>query len=203
MVAFDNLLGIDLLIDDMQAQLTADGNTAKIVFGQREPARVRINPGPGQANRVVIVPGDEKGNLGDYGPAKRPRGLLGSATPRTLCTWNEQFRIFIWAFDPSEPENERAQYRAARFLHDQIVRAALLSPRISQADLDISKPTLVLGPLERKFGCEIVLLLTLRAKLPDDPGPVAPLDWVPVVPTTGDGVLRLPDDPEADVSPGT
>lgn len=196
----------DLLFEDVKANLLADGNTAAVLFGQRELAK-RINYGPGQANRIVFVPGDDKGAIGDYGPATTTRkpSFQGITTPRTLGTLREVFRVFCWAFDAAAPEDERAQYAAARYLHDQTVRAIHNSPHVGSASYELTKPTIVnvAGPLERKFGCEIMISLVIIAKLPDDPGPVTDPDFTTVKPTTGTGPTRLPDDGETDTTAGS
>ena len=193
----------DIIFERVIAQLAADSNTANVVFGARELAK-RINYGPGQANRVVFVPGDEKGAIGEYGPAvkSRPRSFEGINTPRTLFTLGEIFRVFCWAFDGTNPESERAQYVAARFLHDQVVRALY---KTSYGNFVLTKPTIVPQGVERKFGCEIVITLLVTAKIPDDPGPIADLDSTPIKPTTGIGptALAKTEPPENDGSDTT
>lgn len=182
-------LAFDILFEGVKTQLSADGNMANVVFGARELAK-RINYGPGQANRVVFVPGDEKGLIGEYGPAIKPRlpSFQGHVTPRTLFTLGEVFRIFCWGFDAATPEDERAQYVAARYLHDQVVRALY---HAGHGTFMLTKPMVVPNGAERKFGCEIMITLVVQAKLPDDPGPVVELDFTVVVPTTGIGPTKL------------
>ena len=189
-------LAFEILYDGVKAKLAEDGNTCAVVFGQREVAK-RINGGPGQANRVVFAPGDEKGAIGEYGEATKARlpSFQNRSTPRTLFTLGELFRVYCWAFDSSDPENELAQYRAARFLHDQVVRALY---HAGHGTFILTKPTIVPIGVERKFGCEIVINLTIIAKLPDDPGPVADPDFATVKPTTGIGPSIL-----EKVPPGT
>jgi hypothetical protein len=193
----------DLLFEDVVANLAADGNTANVVFGAREIAK-RVNFGPGQANRVVFVPGDEKGALGEYGPAvqARLRSFQGISTPRTLRTLEEVFRVYCWAVDATDPENERKQYVAARYLHDQVVRAMHNSAHVGTVNFVLTKPQIVPSGPERKFGCEIMVTLIVTAKIPDDPGPIADLDFANVKPTTAIGPTELPEEGETDTTSG-
>src|SRR5690242_19008704 len=122
-------LVVDIVYEGVVAERDEDGNTARVLFGQRALAQTRVTQGFGQANRVVFVPGDEKGAIGEYGPAVKPRlrSFENNSTPRTLFTLGEVVRVYVWGSDQTvpdgDPDYERAQYRAARFLHDQVVRA--------------------------------------------------------------------------------
>lgn len=202
-------LAIDILWEGLVANLAADGNTAKVLFGARALTATRAAPVEAQ-NRVVVVPGDEKGALGEYGPATKPRLGIGALTPRTLATLKEVFRVYVWAIDRSvadgQPDYERAQYRAARFLHDQVYRA-IFNCRAGTVQAQMTKPQVVVNTTERRAGCELVFWLVLTAKIPDDPGPVAEPDFTGVAPTTGIGptsiVVTEPGEEDgADVTPG-
>jgi hypothetical protein len=186
-------LAIDLMFEDLVSNLAADGNTARVLFGQRALTATRSAPVEAQA-RVVVVPGDEKGALGEYGPATKPRLGIGASTPRTLGTLKEVFRVYVWAQDRSvadgHPDYERAQYRAARFLHDQVYRA-IFNGRVGTVQAQMTKPQLVQGAVERKAGCELVFWVVLTVKIPDDPGPPSDLDFDDVKPTTGVGPTSL------------
>lgn len=197
----------DIIYSGCKLQLIADGNTTPVLFGKRELAK-RINKEVGVFRRVVFVPGDDKGAIGEYGPATKVRlpAFQGNVATRTLYTLTEVFRVYCFAFDASAPEDELAQYAAARYLHDQVVRALHLS---SHGNFTLDKPMIVPQPTERKFGCEIMITLNVIARIPDDPGPVEDPDFETVKPTTGVGPTRLasegeaPEDGEADGSDTT
>lgn len=186
-------LASDILFEDLVANLADDGNTAKVLFGARALTATRTAPVEAQA-RVVVVPGDEKGALGEYGPMTKPRLGIGALTPRTIGTFKEVFRIFVWAQDRTVADGhtdyERAQYRAARFLHDQVYRA-IFNSRVGTVQAQMTKPQVVQGTVERKAGCELMFWCVLTAKIPDDPGPVVDPDFTGVKPTTGIGPTAL------------
>lgn len=155
-------LALPKLYAGVQAVFTAEGTTAALSFGWREPSK-QINQGAGRANRIVFVPGDPGGALGKNGPARYP-----GRNPKPLATLAELFTVYVWAYDPSFPENELVQYKAARFLYDAWYRAAYHAARgtfaVSSAKWNIEKN-------ERRFGAEIEAVCTIDAMIPDSPWP--------------------------------
>src|SRR5690606_1560659 len=87
------------LYQDVRGYLAAREATAQTVvaFGDREVAK-QINQGTGRANRVVVAPGDDGGNLGGYGPPAK----IGR-NPRHLWEWQLTARVYVWAYDPAAP----------------------------------------------------------------------------------------------------
>ncbi len=160
-----SVFALSTLVEDVRAQFTADELTANIAFGWREPAKA-INQGVGGANRVLFVPGVD-GKVGQYAPPRNP-----GRNPRPLRTLLEQATVLCWAVDTSAPNDELAQYEAARTLHDQVVRAIYLSPNVGHGSFDISDPQWVASSTEKRFGAEIKFTLTVQAAITDELLPV-------------------------------
>jgi hypothetical protein len=169
------------LVQHTKTKLTALGVTAEVAFGEREVAK-QINQGPGRANRVVFAPGDDSGNLGSYeGPVKPGRN------PRSLWDWMLLFRVYVWAYDSSKPEDELVQWAAVVELHDVVMEAihpfvaAFYKPKDAK---NLAKP------MERRFGKEIVLLVELRQPVLATPktrtGPLQGQGHVLLVTPTGE-----------------
>lgn len=159
-------LALLLLYDDVAARFAAEAPTIQCSFGWREPTK-QINQGAGGAARVVFEPGVER-KAGKYTGARRP-----GRNPRPLRTMLESCTVRCWAFDASAPNDERAQYRAARLLHDATVRAIELSMRSKAlANLNpepFTDPKWVGDGVERQFGAELQFTLQLESIVPDTP----------------------------------
>lgn len=193
------ILALPLLFADVQAQLAADASTANVVFGWRERTKTRINQGPGGANRVVFEPGEEKGKAGEYAPPVKTRGVWGTRSLRSLGTFLETCTIECWAYDPDD-QSELAQYTAARHLHDHVIRAIYLSPRVGHGSFEVKDPMWIVDKKELRFGAAIKFTLIIQAKIVDDPGPPRDLDIEAVQPehAIGPAVIALPAGDETD-----
>jgi len=158
-VSFSNLF------DEVKTRLTAATVDATVVFGKREVTK-QINQGPGRANRVVFVPGDEAGALGAYEPVREPGPNLrsrviagGRRTPRSLWDWHVAGRVYVWAFDGTAPEDERKQWDAMVELHDYVVEAI---HGAASGNYKIRAPKDPAKTVERRFGCETMFVVELR-----------------------------------------
>lgn len=139
-------------------------------FGWREPAK-RTG-----ALRIVWVPGDdESGDMGEVAAARNPGG-----NPRPLATLNELFTVYLEAVDLDAPENERAQYIAARELYDAWLRAVYLAVHGAFA---IQGQTWVTEKSVRRYGATIRVLCTVEAMVPDATNELAATDASALVTT--------------------
>lgn len=164
------VFALEQLYDDVEALFAAEAaaedppiEPVPMVFGWREPAR------RGTSYRIVWVPGDDRsGELGELGPAKQP-----GRNPRPLWTLDEQFTVYLEAYDPTDAENERAQYHAARLLFDAWARAIY---RVARGTVRVAKPTWVTDKKVRRHGATLRVLASIDAMVPDTAYPLAPSD---------------------------
>lgn len=164
------VFALEQLFDGVAALIAADAaaedppvDPPPQTFGWREPAK------RGTPYRIVWVPGDDRnGDVGELGPAKQP-----GRNPRPLWTLDEQFTVYLEASDPTDPENERAQYHAARLLFDTWARAIY---RVGRGTVHVSKPTWVVDKKVRRHGATIRVLASIDAMVPDTAYPLAPPD---------------------------
>ena len=141
------------LYQHTKTELPKLGVTAEVVFGEREIGK-QINQGPGRANRVVFAPGDENGGLGGYqGPVKPGRN------PRSLWDWMLLFRLYIWAYDGSKPEDELVQWAALVELHDCVME--VIHPFVA-AFYRLNAAKNIAKPGERRFGKELLVVVEMR-----------------------------------------
>lgn len=169
------ILALEKLHDDVANVLMLDGTFGDVAplppltsslswraqpFGWREPGRQR------EAATIVWVPGDDKGgNLGELDAPKYP-GRLDPGRP--LGTLVELFTVYVSAFDETDPENERAQYHAARLLYDAWWRAVYLSAhgtvRVVSQGWVVGSPA---PRAERRHGAAIRVVGAIQAMIPD------------------------------------
>lgn len=149
------VLALEVLYEAVKTRFLLEGplNVAQ-PFGWREVAKQHTGA------RIVWVPGNPLGAAGRFGPARNPGG-----DPRSLGTLIEQFFVVISANDPSDPENERLQYRATRKLYDYWHRAVYLAVHGTFA-LDAPEWLGADSP-ERRFGTALRVVGTIEAKIPD------------------------------------
>lgn len=159
-------LALTNLYDLVVARFALDGTDAESYFGWREPSKNKVHP-----RRVVWVPGDESGALGELLP---PRGPGNNARP--IANLGELFTLYVSAYDATDAataENERAQYVVTRLLYDATIRAIHLAAHgtfaIVSSDWNTDKN-------ERRNGAEIIVVGTVRAVIPDVAYEVAPDD---------------------------
>lgn len=161
------VLALEVLYENVRARLGEEQPGTVVAFGWRERAK-QVNQGTGRANRVIFEPGDA-GKAGGYSGAKRP-----GRNPRPLGTLTETCTVYCWACDAESAEaanQELAQWRAARMLHDAVYRAIQLALRTkAEANLNVKfdAPEWVLTNVERPFGAEMKFRLTLDAMIPDE-----------------------------------
>jgi hypothetical protein len=156
-------LALESLFDAVSARFVAEAlaqdppATAPLqVFGWREPSKRA-----GSMPRIVWVPGDDgSGDLGAFAAARQP-----GRNPRPLATIRELATVYIEAVDSTAPENERAQYRAARLLYDAWFRAVYLAAR---GTFEIRSHKWMADTQVRRYGATIRVVLSIEAMVPDE-----------------------------------
>ncbi len=159
------LSALDQLVIDMRAYFSARSRTEVIAWGRRALTKqTNQQAGTARAGRVVVVPGDDTGKLGKLLPAKDP-----GHNPRCIYTFAEMGEVHVWGHDPAAPDDELAHYRIAWALFERVLRAI----RSSQCGrIELSDPKITVTPVERVFGCELVFLVTVAARVLDEPATV-------------------------------
>lgn len=122
-------------------------------FGWREPTK------KGDSPRIVWVPGDDNGSMGELGGARYPGRM-----PRPIATLAELFTVYIFAQDQLDPEDEFKQYKAARLLFDRWLGAVY---RSAHGTFRIESNDWVTDAKERRFGACITVLAAIDAMVPD------------------------------------
>ena len=89
--------------------------------------------------------------------------------------------MLISAQDETEPENEMAQYRAARFLFDAWYRAVYLAVH---GVVRVQSTSWVIDKNERRFGATIRVVCGIESMIPDAEATAAPVDTKAVIDTT-------------------
>lgn len=148
------------LFDAVVARFAAEGMDVPQTFGWLEPTRQQPT-----TSRIVWVPGDTTGMLGDVG-APKYTGL----EPRQLLTLYELATVYITAFDAPNATSERAQYQAARELFDAWCRAVELE---AGGTYKFVRSEWVLGDRVRRAGATIRTVFAIQAPIIDDPSSVA------------------------------
>jgi len=140
-----------------------DASTA-CVFGWREAPK-QTNQGSGEANRVVLQPGDPNGKVGELTGAKLP-----GRNPPPIATLIEIATLFMWGYDGTDPTSDLLQYRAARRLHDIVIPIVIRTFRghWKQVSSTWMKPE-----TEQRFGAELQVVIAVEAMIPDDVVPEA------------------------------
>lgn len=156
------ILAVERLYDAVAARFVAEGTGAVNVFGWRTPAQHALG------NRVAWAPGDPTGNAGATGPAKQP-----GRNPRSLGTLHELFTVTITGADMTAPDDERAQYKAARLLRDAWFRAVYLA---AHGTFAIKSERWLTEQLERRRGAALQIVCELQAMIPDVARTGAPAD---------------------------
>lgn len=151
------------LFDAVAARFAAEGTLVPMAFGWRAPAE-QIHG----TRRIVWIPGDAGGGLGALGAAKWP-----GQNPRSLATLSELCTVEITAFDDITPEDERAQYQAARELFDAWLRAVYLE---AHGTYQIVSATWVGGDRARRAGATIRVVFAVQAPIFDEPVAIADVD---------------------------
>ncbi|MCP3886461.1 MAG: hypothetical protein GY700_13525 [Propionibacteriaceae bacterium] len=147
-------LALEKLYNNVVARFVTDSTNVPNVFGWRKPA----NRGA-QQNRICWVPGDPSGAAGEVVAAHNPGG-----NPRAIGTLIETFTVYVEGRDSSNPENELAQYKAARLIFDSWFRAAYLSVKNL---LTVKSTTWMVERTTRRYGATIRAVCTVQAEIPD------------------------------------
>jgi hypothetical protein len=163
-------LALIALYDAVVARFVLEGTAATNHFGWRASAQQL----PGQ--RIVWIPGDEDGDIGEMLAPRHPGG-----NPRSLGTLDEIFRVEIKGEDTTAPESERAQYIAARFLFDTWYRAIYLA---AHGTFAIKTANWIVDKKERRHGASINVVCAIQAMIPDSEQGVAPADTRAVIDVT-------------------
>jgi hypothetical protein len=102
-------------VPNIASILSAAGITPPVVgtsgWKQREQ-QLNQSKGPGnRANRILLIPGNERGEEGDFVQAKHR-----TSNPRRLWTWERIVTASIWQVDSSDRANEELQLNASFLL---------------------------------------------------------------------------------------
>ena len=144
------------LFDAVVGRFSAEGYDVPQTFGWLEPTRQQPT-----TSRIVWVPGDTTGMLGDINGPKYT-GLV----PRQLLTLYELATVYLTAFDAPNATSERAQYQAARELFDLWARAVELE---ASGTYRFVRSEWVLGDRVRRAGATIRTVLMVQAPILDEP----------------------------------
>lgn len=172
------------LFDDVSARFESDGTLAVMAFGWRVSAQKVSTDGRSLVGpRVLWIPGDESGDMGEHTGAKYP-----GRNPRSLDTLAELVTVEVTGFDLSCPEDERAQYEATRELYDAWYRAVYLA---AFGTYQIVSTGWVVDKRERRAGATIRTVLAIQAMIPDAPMKSAPVDTAARVATSNLDVTEV------------
>jgi hypothetical protein len=150
------VLALPKLYEDVSAAMLATTPGVQFSFGWREPSK-NVS-GVGTA-RVVFVPGDVQGNLGEYAPARNP-----GRNPRPIATLRELFMVVLSAADHEKPRDELAQYTAARLLYDEWLRCVYVA---AHGTFQIIDQVWNVTKNEHRFGAEIRVTGAIESMIPD------------------------------------
>lgn len=147
-----------LVAQRMRDFFTAKSITANVVVGWREPGK-RINQGPGQANRVVITPGDDAGNGGRLVGTRKM-----TTNPAPIATFAALLTFSVWAHDPTNPNDEELQIAATWQLLENVLRALRWTVQ-ADAKTQEQVPVKWTKPVDRSFGRELSFQLVVSGPL--------------------------------------
>lgn len=148
-------LAIENLFDKVSQAFDDASEDIVMRFGWREPVKHKK-----KESRIVWIPGDQN-NVGDL---VAPRGLQ-STEVRKLAQVNERFTIEIAGFDPTDPTNERKQYRATRDLFDLWYKTAY---KIAHGTFYITSLNWNDERRELAHGFEIIAVIEIETPIFDD-----------------------------------
>lgn len=171
------VLALEKLYADVVDRFVAEGTLAAtqaateaaMPFGWREENKQLKAP-----NRIVWVPGDPAGSLGEVGAPRFP----GRVPLRPMGNLVELFTCYLSAQDATAPENELAQYRAARLLYDAWYRALRLA---ATSTVEVTSSRWVTDKKERRFGATIQAICRINSMIPDAKATLAPVDVAAVI----------------------
>lgn len=158
--------------------------SARVDFGWAERFR-KDNQGPGNANRVLVMPGLFDPSTGE--PKAVPAGRLDRNGPadfvstptesiRVLAWLHENATIAVWACNPDVPTDSRETYGAVTRLRMLTIQALhncvdpMTGVGIGFGNIeDWGDTTWSLPPGEKAFGREFMFSLVLRVPMLDAP----------------------------------
>lgn len=150
-------MALEVLYDDVTERFRKERTECELAFGRRA---ITEHPIAADIRRVVFVPGDRNGAAGSLEPPKYAGGA-----PRVLATFREVFHVVITAQDPSNPTDERLQYRAVSLLFDAWERACQCSMKaafsVTAIDWDADRP-------QNTFGAAVRVTCQLLRPILDD-----------------------------------
>jgi hypothetical protein len=111
--------------------------------------------------KIVVAPGGLAPTR-DLGKLLPPE-TLGGETTRSIARLDEQFRLYVAAYDPEECEDRRLQYIATRELFNVVFAGLRESYR---AFIPVSCSWQV-GSVVAPFGAALMLVATVRASILD------------------------------------
>ena len=170
------ILALEKLYTDVVATLAIRDPEIDVPFGWKEPTKQS-----GEKKRIVWVPGDDTGRLGDLLPVQQT-----GRVPRPLGTLGELFTVYIVGYDSTAPNDELAQYKAARLLYDRWFSAVYES---SHGRFSLRSQRWETSKKEFRYGACIVVVAFVEAALFKDTANegvnAAPLDDADVTDTLG------------------
>jgi hypothetical protein len=139
-------LALEKLFNDVTAAMP---DVVHNYFGWREVARQQVDQ-----HRIVWVP---QGGATDA-------AIDPGRVPRPLATLYEECTCYISAFDPTDIENELAQYKATRLLLDSWYSHCY---RAVRGTFQVTGLTWNTSHMERRHGCCLEVTFTVQSMLPD------------------------------------
>lgn len=162
-------LPVSAIYELVGKRFAADGVSARVLFGWREPAQHATEP------RVVFIPGDGAGVVGTLGP---PSGQ--GQNPRALMTLDEAFTVLVQTpSSVTSPTDEIVEYESTRELLDVTLRALYLA---APGRIGFGKPSWVKPERkEARHGTAIEIDCSVSAFIADEPRAIAPASTVAAV----------------------
>jgi hypothetical protein len=160
-------LALVYLFDQVRARFAADGTQVPNLFGWKKHTQTIET-----ADRICWMPGDAGGSAGAVLSAREPGPGDGDG-PRSLATLEELCTVDIFGSARDKLQDELAQYAATRLLYDAWYRAVYLAGR---GLFRLLSTTWVVPKTEHRFGMQLRVVLAVRAKIPDAPIQIAPVD---------------------------
>jgi len=112
-----DILALEKMYYDCGKQFRADKLNCELAFGWNKAAAHQTGP------RIVWVPGDPNGSLGDIVGA-----MHVGTIPRPLFTLNEHYHCIVSGYgSEQDPTDELLAWKVTRLLYDQLLRAMQLT----------------------------------------------------------------------------
>ena len=168
--------GLVQAVSYVQTFLTSKGLTAKCELGWKRRDRQLNQGSPLGANRVLFIPSDSGGKGGTIVPARFPGprnvrdpgaadAVVGSI--RSLHDWQRRVTVSVWGVDAENRTDEAKQIEATETLLEWVVRAVHSAPG-AFAEAAFGEVTWS-EPPDRSFGLELIVGLTFKQPLFDEP----------------------------------